>query len=199
MHLPSPTMVFSLIMTIVKRGQPLYCADVDLQVKTPSIKKRETQFFRYLKAYQNINIISALLAGIDIGMLTFSEYHSPPFSSLLRASQAFLLSSASCATILLIIATMLSFRFPDDVNAEDPAENQIIRGWDLMHASIPPLLLEWSLLSFLVGLLLWYSQLEGKSWLGFWLITVQVVLLSIYYVFTRWKMAARWFCFPLED
>lgn len=176
-------------------------------------------FARYIQSYETVNIILALLAGIDIGMLTFNEYHSPPFSSLIVISQAFLISSASSVTISLMIATMLSFRFKDleyvvhlssvdvervrnlksrrgisiahaQLNAEGQPTaffQQEVSGSELFHVQMPVVFLEWSILSFLIGILLWYGSLEGKSSVAFGVISAQVGLLWIYYCFIRWK------------
>jgi len=148
------------------------------------------------------------VAGIDIGMLTFNEYHSAPFSSRLAVSLAFLVSSASCATLSLMIITVLSFRYTDvEQNFMsgrqdcDPAMERIvvvlndrpvlvrqqISGWSTLHVQVPVVLLEWSILTFVVGLLLWYAALQGSSLVVVGLVASQVTLLWGYYAFLRWK------------
>lgn len=152
------------------------------------------------------------MAGIDVGILTFAEYHSAPFPSVIQVSLAFLISSASCATICLMISTLLSFRFDhydrenmlsSTTQQEEPAvtgavsdsdgaprarpthfsehHRSSISGFQLLFVQIPILLLEWSITSFLVGLLLWYGALSGRSWVAFAITVTHVGLLWIFY------------------
>ena len=115
-------------------------------------------------------------------MLTFREYHSEPFSSSIQVSLAFVISSASCATIALITATQLSLRFDESeplpsASGNDEAETSAIIdliivqdpicGKHLLLVNIPILLLDWSVFAFLVGILLWYGALPGRSTVGF--------------------------------
>ena len=149
-------------------------------------------FFRNLESYKNLNVIAALLAAMDIGMLTLSEYHSAPFSPLIQVSLAFLLSSASCATISLMSATQFSLRFSQlngqtssSTSSQEGAARRPISGMMLLLSSAPALLLDWSVIAFLIGLLLWYGDLPGRSSLGFWLVTGHVSVLWILYTLTR--------------
>jgi hypothetical protein len=122
-------------------------------------------------------------------MLTLSEYHTPPpLPSLIQISLAFIASSAACATLSLMSATQLSLRyrkFNDISNTDSNEPRQPIRGGQLLLVSIPGLLLEWSVFAFLVGLLLWYTALPGRSTVGFALVSTNVGVLWLVYMLTR--------------
>lgn len=96
-------------------------------------------------------MISALTAGASVGVLSFSEFH-PSTSSLARLAEGFLVSSAATAVIAIMLATMFLFRFEDQTYASNRLE--------LALAWIPLLLLDWSIVAFLCGLVAWYA---GKN------------------------------------
>lgn len=54
-----------------------------------------------------------------------------------------------------------------------------------MYAQIPILLLEWSILSFLVGLRLWYWSLPRRSAVVFWIITAEMLLMYTLFTLVR--------------
>jgi hypothetical protein len=60
-----------------------------------------------------------------------------------------------------------------------------ISGQEFMYVQIPIVLLEWSLLSFLVGFLLWYWSLPGRSVAVFSIIVSQVGLMYLFYIRLR--------------
>jgi hypothetical protein len=129
-----------------------------------------------------------LLAGIDIGVLQLAEFHTPPLPSLIQISLAFIASSAASATMSLMSATQLSLRYRkynESPTADANEPRQPIRGGQLLLVSIPGLLLEWSVFAFLVGLLLWYAALPGRSTVGFALVTTNVSVLWFVYILTR--------------
>jgi hypothetical protein len=56
---------------------------------------------------------------------------------------------------------------------------------ELLYVQLPVLLLEWSILSFLLGLLLWYWSVPGRSLVGFCIIATQAALMFIFYCVLR--------------
>jgi len=112
-------------------------------------------FKRLILYYEkNLNVISALVAGVSIGTLTFPEFHpsDSPTSSLINISEAFLVSSTSASTISIMLATMLMFRFE--------GHNSASRA-DLALMWVPLVLLDWGIVGFLVGMLTWYTAKSG--------------------------------------
>jgi hypothetical protein len=147
-------------------------------------------FFRLIESYKNINIYSALIAGIDVGVLTFNEYHTTPLSLAILVSQSFLMSSASCATISLMITTMTAFEFEGqkDWFGDQKATDRNITRNELTVAWLPIMLLDWSIVTFLVGLLTWYGNLEGQSRWCIVVISAHVVCLLIICILISVKM-----------
>jgi len=175
-------MIFKSFVLDTREQQLIYPVSADISERYRAL------FVRYLRSYNNVNIIAALLAGIDIGMLQLAEYHTASLSSLIQISLTFIASSAACATMSLMSATQLSLRYnkfnqTSIASTSDP--HQPIAGYQLLFVSIPSILLEWSVLAFLVGLLLWYAALPGRSIVGFWLVTGHVFVLWLFYMFTR--------------
>ena len=105
-------------------------------------------FFRLLRFYKTFNIVSALISGLSLSILTFVEFH-PTTSAQLRTAEGLLVSSASTSVISIMLATMLLFRFEDHEKATRV---------DLTLAYMPLVFLDWSILSLVVGLLLWYGE-----------------------------------------
>jgi len=88
----------------------------------------------------------------------------------------------------LMSATQLSLRYRkynESPTADANEPRQPIRGGQLLLVSIPGLLLEWSVFAFLVGLLLWYAALPGRSTVGFALVTTNVSVLWFVYIFNK--------------
>jgi hypothetical protein len=96
-------------------------------------------------------VIAALTAGASVGVLSFPEFH-PSSTSLSRLAEGFLVSSAATAVIAIMLATMGLFRFEDQTNASNRLE--------LASAWIPLVLLDWSIVAFLCGIMAWYA---GKN------------------------------------
>ena len=55
----------------------------------------------------------------------------------------------------------------------------------MLLVNIHGLLLEWSVFAFLVGLLLWYAALPGRSTVGFALVATNVGVLWLIYMLSR--------------
>ncbi|KAF2866949.1 hypothetical protein BDV95DRAFT_583251 [Massariosphaeria phaeospora] len=67
-------------------------------------------FQRLQRVCQTLNVVSALLAGLSLAVLTFDEFH-PTQLGLIRAAEGLLCSSALSSVISVMLSTMLLFRF----------------------------------------------------------------------------------------
>ena len=67
-------------------------------------------FFRLQRLYKIFNVVSALVSGLSLAVLTFDEFH-PTTSGQIQAAEGFLVSSALTSVISIMLATMLLFRF----------------------------------------------------------------------------------------
>ena len=105
-------------------------------------------FFRLQRFYKTFNVVSALVSGLSLAVLTFDEFH-PTTSGQLQAAEGFLVSSAVTSVISIMLATMLLFRF----EGHDTATRK-----ELALVWIPLVLLDWAIVAFVVGLLLWYGE-----------------------------------------
>ncbi|KAH7397686.1 hypothetical protein BKA64DRAFT_44431 [Cadophora sp. MPI-SDFR-AT-0126] len=87
-------------------------------------------------------------SGLSIGALTFDECHPSPntLDKLPRGSSP---SSTCSAVVAVMLAVMLSFRFEGNVSATR---------LDFIIAWIPPVLLDWSIVSDLLGISTCYWQ-----------------------------------------
>ncbi|KAL4993243.1 hypothetical protein BDV10DRAFT_29892 [Aspergillus recurvatus] len=112
-------------------------------------------FQRLHRFYTTFVILAALVSGLALAALTFNEFHPAP-SALIRTSEGFLCSSAITAVLSAVLATMLLFQFEGQEKA-----TRI----DLAIAWSPLVLLDLSILEFLIGIVCWYY---GKSayWRG---------------------------------
>ena len=106
-----------------------------------------------IRAYDNYILFSALIAGLSIGALQFSEFH-PASTTATQAAEGFLTSAACSAVFAVILAVMLSFQF----EGQDSATRL-----EYGIAWTPPILLDWSTLSVLIGLLCWYWE-RSTGW-----------------------------------
>jgi hypothetical protein len=149
-----------------------------------------------------------LLVSAEVAVLQFNEFHSPPLPATLQVGLAFIMSSTLCAAIALMLTTVLSFQFehlteesatvtpmpaesghhtPDDQPEEPRAipEELRVSARDLLYVQIPLVMLEISILFFLVGFMLWYWSLPGRSIVGFSLMVAQAGLMLIFYFALR--------------
>jgi hypothetical protein len=91
-------------------------------------------------------VLVALISGLTVAALTFSEFH-PTSSGLIQASEGFLFSSAITAVIAAVVATMLLFQFE---GLEKPTRRDLAVAW------APLVLVDLSVLEFLLGMVCWY-------------------------------------------
>ena len=105
-------------------------------------------FQRLNRFYKTFLVLSALVSALSASTLQFPEFH-PTTTNLQRAAEGFFLSSTSTAVIAAMLATMLLFRFEE---YEEATWKELLLAWS------PLALLDWSILSFLCGLLCWYKD-----------------------------------------
>jgi ABC-type xylose transport system permease subunit len=132
-------------------------------------------FQRIQRFYSTFVVLAALISGLAVAALTFSEFH-PTSSGLIQTSEGFLCSSAITAVISAVVATMLLFQF-------EGLEKATRR--DLAVAWAPLVLLDLSILEFLLGMVCWYS---GKSayWRGALMATQFAFLMVVCFTLSIW-------------
>ena len=106
-------------------------------------------FNRLQRFYQTFNIIATLLGSLSLAVLSFSEFQdSDGSNSLINASAGLLTSSAITAVVAVMIATMLLFKFE---GYERPRRKDLAIAW------IPLILVDFVIVEFLIGVVLWYA------------------------------------------
>ncbi len=110
-------------------------------------------FFRLQRFYKTFNVVSALVSGLSLAVLTFNEFH-PTTSGQSEAAEGFLVSSAVTSVISIMLATMLLFRYEGFETATRK---------DLALVWVPLIALDWAIVAFVVGLLLWYGE-KNDMW-----------------------------------
>ena len=132
-------------------------------------------FLRLLRFYKSFIVLSALVGSLSLSVLNFSEFH-PTLSSQARAAEGFLVSSASTSVIAGMLATMLPFRF----EGQEAATRK-----DYVLAWLPLAILDWSIVAFLVGLLLWYGE-KSNAWRTTFIGTQTAALLAFVCGIAAW-------------
>nr|OQO21672.1 hypothetical protein B0A51_10546 [Rachicladosporium sp. CCFEE 5018] len=114
-------------------------------------------FHRLIRFYKTFLILSTLISALSASALQFPEFH-PADSNILRVAEGFFVSSTSTAVIAAMVGTMLLFRY-------DGHQEATLR--DLILAWTPLIILDWSIISFLGGIILWYvaQNPDFRSWL----------------------------------
>ncbi len=134
-------------------------------------------FYRLQRFYITFNVVAAVTGSLSLAVLTFDEFH-PTISGQSRAAEGFMVSSASTSVISIMLATMFLFRF----EGHDEATRQ-----DLALAWVPLVLLDWSIIAFLVGLLLWYGEKNNV-----WRTVVVGSQTGVCLLFTCWAAVWMW-------
>ena len=110
-------------------------------------------FRRLLQFYKTFNIISALISVLSIAMLTFNEFH-PAASKQLSVAGCLLVISVFTGVTSIIVTTILLFGFE--------GKNSVT--WnDIALAWLALVTLDFSILAFLGGLLLWSAD-QNSHW-----------------------------------
>ncbi|KAK6419455.1 hypothetical protein LTR95_017058 [Oleoguttula sp. CCFEE 5521] len=114
-------------------------------------------FQRLTRFYKTFLILSALVSALSISALQFPEFH-PIDNDLLRVAEGFFISSTSTAVIAAMVGTMLLFRYE---GYQEATRKDLILAWT------PLIILDWSIVSFLGGIITWYvaHNPNFRSWL----------------------------------
>jgi ABC-type xylose transport system permease subunit len=106
------------------------------------------------------------------------QFH-PTETALQRLAEGFLVSSASTAVIAAMLGTMLLFRFQGRENA---SHKELAIAWS------PLIILDWSILTFLVGIVAWYVD-KSNGWRGSLIAASTAFCLA----FCTWMAVDMWF------
>jgi hypothetical protein len=93
-----------------------------------------------------------LISGLGVATLTLDEFH-PCTTLMARSAEAFLCSSVMCAVILAMLSAMPLFLFEGHKTATCK---------DLSIAWPTPVLLDWAIVYFLLGLMPWYADKSDR-------------------------------------
>ncbi|GIJ86937.1 hypothetical protein Asppvi_005836 [Aspergillus pseudoviridinutans] len=132
----------------------------DLGARAFLILQRLKQF------YKTFALLNGFISVASATALSMEEFH-PTSSSLASASEGLLCSSIITAIISAIMCIVLLLRFE---GAENVTQGELAVAW------APLVLLDISVLEFLVGLLCWYLE-RNTSWRGL-LMGVQFMVLT---------------------
>ncbi|KAI4137827.1 MAG: hypothetical protein LQ341_004970 [Variospora aurantia] len=151
---------------------------LDLKASEPLDQHRVIVFKRLVRFYDNFLLLSALTGGLSVGALQFSEFH-PAATPIDKIAEGFLTSSACSAVLAVMLAVMLNFRFEGHSSATR---------LDYGVAWTPLVLLDWSIVAVLMGLLCWYG---GRS--RGWRLAVMVSTVGVVLCFAVWLAWWMWF------
>ncbi|KAG7137645.1 hypothetical protein HYQ45_005051 [Verticillium longisporum] len=110
---------------------------------------------RTQRFYNTFIILAALVAALAVGALTFPEFH-PTTSTLGHVAEGFFTSSSLTAVVSAVVAIMLHFMFQGVERATR---------LDLAVSWAPLVLLDLSIVEFLLGMACWYAS-KNTSWRG---------------------------------
>ncbi|KAK1953630.1 hypothetical protein LY78DRAFT_708263 [Colletotrichum sublineola] len=111
-------------------------------------------FQRLLRFYNTFVVLAALVSGLAVAALTLPDFH--PSSGISLVAEGFLCSSAISAVLSAVMATMLLFAFEGIERASRV---------DLAVAWSPLVLLDISIVEFLLGMICWYWG-KNAPWRG---------------------------------
>lgn len=131
-------------------------------------------FQRIQRFYSTFTVLSALVSGLAVGVLTFPEFH--PSSARIRVAEGLLCSSAITAVLAAVFATMLLFAFE---GVERATRTHLAIAWS------PLVFLDLSVVEFLGGLVCWYYG-HNVLWRGALMATQLAVLLGLVIAVTVW-------------
>jgi ABC-type xylose transport system permease subunit len=132
-------------------------------------------FQRVLRFYNTFVVLSALVSGLALATLTFEEFH-PTTSGLAQVGEGFLCSSAITALLAAVLATMLMFVFQ---GVEQATRMDLAVAWS------PLVLLDLSIIEFLIGIICWYCA-KNNTWRGVVMLAQLCSLLGLTIVFSIW-------------
>jgi len=131
-------------------------------------------FQRIQRFYSTFVVLSALVSGLALAALTFPEFH--PSIGISQVGEGFLCSSAITSLLAAVMATMLLFVFEGVERATR---------MDLAVAWSPLVLLDISIIEFLIGIVCWYCG-KNVRWRGALMATQLVGLLGICIALSLW-------------
>lgn len=123
-------------------------------------------FSRLLRFYKTFNIISTLISGLSIATLTFNEFH-PATSKQLNVAECLPVISVFTGVTSIMVTNILFFGFEGYTSV---TWNDIALAWS------PLVTLDFSILAFLGGLLLWSAD-KGNYWTFLLLGSIASILL----------------------
>ncbi|KAL4968242.1 uncharacterized protein BDV14DRAFT_151796 [Aspergillus stella-maris] len=132
-------------------------------------------FQRLYRFYATFVVLAALVSGLALAALTFNEFYSSS-SVLIRTSEGFLCSSAITAVLSAVLGTMLLFQFQGFENATRR---------DLAIAWSPLVLLDLSILEFIIGVVCWYYG-KNVRWRGVLMAAQSTMLLGGCFLVAIW-------------
>jgi hypothetical protein len=106
----------------------------------------EPDFLKFTDQVQIIALLNGFISVPGATALSMEEFH-PTSSSLASTSEGLLCSSIITAVMSAVICIMLLFRFE---GAEKATQGELLLAW------VPLVLLDISVIDFLVGLVCWY-------------------------------------------
>lgn len=131
-------------------------------------------FQRVQRFYSTFIVLSALVSGLALAALTFPEFH--PSTGGIHIAEGFLCSSAITSLLAAVIATMLVFVFE---GVEQATRTDLAVAW------LPLVLLDVSIIEFLVGIVCWYCG-NNIHWRGALMATQLVGLLGVCIALSLW-------------
>ena len=149
---------------------------IDLKTNKQLGYHRAIIFRRLVRFYDSFLLLSALTAGLSVSALTFPEFH-PPQRSLDGVAQGFFTSAACTAVFAVMLAVMLSFRFEGYTS---------VTRLDYGVAWTPLVLLDWSIMGVLLGIMCWYWR-DNVGWRGE-LMTGVVGTILVFSIWVTWWM-----------
>lgn len=142
-------------------------------------------FQRLNRFYKTFLILSGLTSALSAGVLQFQEFH-PTLTPLQKIAEGFIVSSTAAAVISAMLGTMLLFRYEGYTSCTRK---------DLALAWSPLVMLDWSILAFLAGLVTWYKD-KNPGWRADLVgITVGVGLVYTFFVsidMVSWRLTLSW-------
>lgn len=131
-------------------------------------------FRRTQRFYSTFAILAALVSGLSVAALAFPEYHSNDGHN--QVSEGFFCSSAITSVISAVMGTMLLFSFE---GVERACRVDLAVVW------MPLILLDLSIVEFLVGMVCWYWD-NNARWRGALMAAQLAVLLGFTIILSIW-------------
>lgn len=135
-------------------------------------------FQRLQRFYKTFALLNGFISVAGATALSMEEFH-PTRSILASTSEGLLCSSVITAVTSAVICIMLLFRFD---GAEKATQGELLLAW------APLILLDISVMEFLIGLVCWYID-RNASWRGL-LLGIQFVTLTAFCIvisFSVWS------------